>query len=322
MTPLPVHRAHRRAHGHRRNRLRWRSLLRARANERCQFEASPYRYDWPYRWAREIKHRGALLLHHAQEPPSPGRPSAYGVGDWVRVKEASAIRATLDPADRLRGLRFTTEQWGYCGHIHQVERVVRQILDDAGGTRAISGTVALRGGVCDGPDGSGGCGHSCSLYFRDEWLEPAEADVADPPQTLATARVKSLAEITATLDRHGQADGIPFTANMASFAGGAFAVLHKLEDRFPLPHWKRPRADFYILDGVRCNGEPLGGACDRNCALLWHRSWLEFDGASGDLAPFSPTESAKPVPGAAHPAGQATEETPEPAHPVPSHAER
>jgi hypothetical protein len=40
---------------------------------------------------------------------------------------------------------------------------------------------------------------------------------------------------------------------------------------------RKPTARWHILDGLRCDGSPLGsgGPCDRWCPLLWHESWLE-----------------------------------------------
>jgi len=205
------------------------------------------------------------------------------VGDWVRVKAPEAIRATLDDAARLRGLWFTTNQSAYCGHTYQVERVVRRILGDDFRVRSISGTVALAGAVCDGLDGSVGCGRACSLFFRDEWLEPS-ADLADARTLSLVVRVKPLEEIESTLDRNGRLEGISLSNEMAAYSGNLYQVLRKVEDLWvELPHWKKRRGEWYVLDGVRCSGEPLGseGACDRNCGLLWHRAWLDFNGLEG-----------------------------------------
>jgi len=271
----------------RRGRVNLRSILRARPRERCQFENSFYRYDWPYNLLRGVRHRTLLFLLHTQGPVGRGRPSSYQVGDWVRVKDPEAIRATLDSEDRLRGLWFTTDQWAYCGRTYPIERIVGRMLDDDGRMRSISRTVALAGAVCDGPDGSIGCGRACSLYFRDEWLEPSSAAAAEAPQRQLTARVKPLVEIEATLDRRGRLGGISFSPEMAAYTEKHWTVLRRAEDLWiELPRWKKPRGEWYVLDGVRCSGQVLGGdgACDRNCGFLWHRAWIEIDVAmTGDL---------------------------------------
>lgn len=260
-----------------------RSILRARPRERCQFENSFYRFDWPYNLLRAVRRGTLLFVRQAQGPVGQGRSSSYQVGDWVRVKNADAIRATLDSEERLRGLRFTANQWAYCDRTYQVERIVRRILNDDGRMRSISCTVALAGAVCDGPDGSVGCGRACSLYFRDEWLERSSATAAETRQGRPTARVKPLVEIEATLDRRGRLGGISFSPEMAAYTEKQFPVLRRAEDVWiELPRWKEPRGEWYVLDGVRCSGQVLGGdgACDRNCAFLWHRAWLEMDVAT------------------------------------------
>jgi hypothetical protein len=263
-----------------------RSVLRARPRERCQFENSFYVRDWPYNLARGARHAVLLFLRHAERPVAQGRPSSYQVGDWVRVKDAGAVRATLDSRDCLRGLRFTAVQSAYCGRTYRVERALRRILDDSGRPRSISGTVALAGTVCDGPDGSTGCGWSCSLSFRDEWLEPSSAALAEAPRQLPAARVKPLAEIEATLDRRRRPDGISFQAGMAEHAGKRYPVLRRVEEHGGLPRWKRQRGEWYVLDGVRCRGLPLGaeGACDRSCGLLWITQERSQDGLPDGVA--------------------------------------
>ncbi len=277
-------------------------LLRSRSRERCQFEGAPYRYPWPYSWARPLKHAFTMWLRHGQRPVGQGRPAGYQVGDWVRVKDADAVRATLDADDRLRGLWFAVNQWGHCGRTYQVERVVRRMLTDSLWARPVSATVALAGATCDSPDGSPGCGRACSLYFREEWLEPASGpgeparpvtgeggtglaigsqDQAAHGARHGRATVRTPGEIRATLDRHGRRDGVVFSENMWAYCGQAHQVARPLEHLTPLPAWKRPAGEWFILDGVRCDGSPLGGAgaCDRNCALFWHRDWLVLEEA-------------------------------------------
>ncbi|MGH9104911.1 MAG: hypothetical protein ACRDZX_03565, partial [Acidimicrobiales bacterium] len=250
-----------------------------------------YSYEWPYSLARAVKHGALLLYHHAQRPAPRGRASLYQVGDWVRVKEAAAVRSTLDRNGRLRGLPYAVSQWAYCGGTYQVERVVRRMLGDDGWVKAISGTVVLADVVCNVTDHPRGCQRCCSLYFRDEWLEPSTPQVATrylagPSST--TARVKSLPEIMATLDAKGRLDGMSFSVEeMAEHVGEEYPVLRKLSPSGDIPGWKKPCGEWYVLEGARCRGRPLGGdgACDRNCSLLWHRSWLEIGGpAAGEGA--------------------------------------
>jgi hypothetical protein len=245
--------------------------------ERCQFENTIYRYPFPLGAARAVKRR----VQRGAAPRSnggDGAPSRFAVGDRVRVKDAAAIRATLDAANRLRGLAFTDEQWASCAQTFAVETQVLRMMDDAGRMRPISRTVALGGVTCDGPARTGGCGRACPLLYRDEWLEPSTSEVAAPPERRTYARVKPLNEIMRTLDDDGRRDGIMFSPAMARFAGARVPVYKRVRAADPT-WWRRPGAPWYILEGVRCLGEPLGGEgpCHRGCGLLWHEQWLELE---------------------------------------------
>ncbi|HZD66518.1 MAG TPA: hypothetical protein VE152_10520, partial [Acidimicrobiales bacterium] len=145
--------------------------LPRRQLERCQYTTPPYRWSWPLgaiRWGRLLRARVPEVV---SGPPRLGRPSGFEEGEWVRVKPAEEIRATLDATGSLRGLWFTEGQWSYCGRTFQVDRVVRRMLDDQYRMRSISRATALSGVTCQGLDGRSGCGRHCALLFRDEWLE-------------------------------------------------------------------------------------------------------------------------------------------------------
>ena len=194
------------------------------------------------------------------------------------------MQATLDERGRLRGLRFTDRQWSYCGSVRVVDRVVRRMLDDEDRMVSISRAVTLAGVTCDGADGIPGCGRACALIFKDEWLEPAPEGEEPPPRPHARhARVKPPQEILDTIGVDGRLDGIAPAPEMLRLGGRRIAVARKLEmtDQWPeaaegLPP---PRDEWYVLDGVRCGGGVLGraGPCDRQCALIWHASWLELE---------------------------------------------
>ncbi|HEX3462425.1 MAG TPA: hypothetical protein VHS78_00045 [Candidatus Elarobacter sp.] len=248
--------------------------------ERCQFESSVYRYPGPFKTLRSLRRAVRRFPDRYAMARGEGKPSRYAAGDWVRVCDAEAIRATLDANGTLRGLAFTAEQWAYCGKTFRVDAVVRRMMNDYGRMTRVSRTVGLDGAACDGPHRDGGCGRSCALLFRDEWLEPSSAALAEPRAHARYARVRPLAEIRATLDARGARDGIAFCAAMERYAGQRFPV-HKRVQATAVTWWRRPGAEWYILDGLRCRGESLTteGPCHRGCGLLWHRDWLELDPA-------------------------------------------
>ncbi len=87
-------------------------------------------------------------------------------------------------------------------------------------------------------------------------------------------QVRSRAEILATLDDHGQLDGMPFMPEMLKFCGRQFKVLkvaHKACDTV-FPVRMRTVADAVHLD-LRCDGSGHGG-CQAGCLIYWKEAWL------------------------------------------------
>ncbi|HWT04349.1 MAG TPA: hypothetical protein VN224_01200 [Xanthomonadales bacterium] len=253
-------------------------MMAALFRERCQFENSIYRYAPLLGELRRVKRAARRFPDRFTKRAGEGKPSCYAPGDWVRVKDADAVRATLDANDALRSLPFTDVQWAYCGRTFQVETVVRRMMNDSGRMRTVGRTVALAGVTCDGPRADAGCGRACPLLFRDEWLAPCSPDRAEPLRYERYARVKPLAAILATLDRDGRRDGVMFSAGMDRFAGARLPV-HKRVEPIAARFWRRAGGEWYVLAGARCSGDVLNGdaPCHRGCGLLWHRDWLELD---------------------------------------------
>jgi 2-polyprenyl-6-methoxyphenol hydroxylase-like FAD-dependent oxidoreductase len=107
------------------------------------------------------------------------------VGDWVRVKSADEVRATLDAGSRNRGLTFEPEMTRYLGHVHRVSQVVERIIDERKGKMVrLDRTVVLDQVHCQGL-----CNKACPrknpLFWREAWLErvdaPAAASRSDEP---------------------------------------------------------------------------------------------------------------------------------------------
>ena len=258
--------------------------------ERCQFEESPVARPEPLRWARAGIFWSRRLVYERAGPPPLGAPSRFRTGDCVRVKDPTEVRSTLDTGNKTRGLLFTDEQWSYCSGTYRVAKVVRRMLDDQWRMRPISEAVVLTGVTCDGADGAHGCGRSCALIFKDEWLESSSLLPPDQARaSLGEARIRSIDEIQATLGADGRLDGM----SPPHLAGDLSGTLHKVSRTWdividhPSPFRSEPRARWYILQDVRCDGSVLGpgGPCDRWCPLLWHESWLDVTTAT------SPTNS-------------------------------
>ena len=91
-------------------------------------------------------------------------------GDWVEVKSAEEIRATLDWRGMVRGLYFMDEMWRYCGQRFRVlKRMERLMVERTGEMRKIKNTVLLDGTVCDGASHEN-CDATCQHLWREVWL--------------------------------------------------------------------------------------------------------------------------------------------------------
>jgi len=93
-------------------------------------------------------------------------------GDWVEVRSAKEIFATLDSQGKSRGLRFTPEMLKFCGKRFRVYKKLDKILLEATGERRKikTPTVLLEGVICDGK-AHGGCDRSCFCFWREAWLK-------------------------------------------------------------------------------------------------------------------------------------------------------
>lgn len=101
-------------------------------------------------------------------------------GDWVTVRPAEEILATLDRDARLDGLPFQPEMLAYCGRRLQVAKVAHKTCDStpnrAGGRRMYD-TVHLQGARCDGSRHDG-CQADCVFFWKEAWLTRADSHVA------------------------------------------------------------------------------------------------------------------------------------------------
>ncbi len=92
-------------------------------------------------------------------------------------------------------------------------------------------------------------------------------------------RVRPISEISATLDRDGAFERLPFMPEMLPFCGHTFGVLMRAEIACAhgLPAGERPlrRLDHsVVLEGLRCDGSFHGG-CQLGCMFIWKETWLE-----------------------------------------------
>jgi hypothetical protein len=93
-------------------------------------------------------------------------------GDWVRVKSARQILATLDEHARLDDMPFMPQMFQYSDRTFRVYRRAHKTCDtvNRSGGRRLRDTVHLEL-RCDG-EAYGGCQAGCLIFWKTAWLEP------------------------------------------------------------------------------------------------------------------------------------------------------
>ncbi len=107
------------------------------------------------------------------------------------------------------------------------------------------------------------------------------SDKASPSATLNLlpgewVEVRSIDEISQTLDENKKYKGVIFMPEMESFCGKKYKVFKKveiikLESTMEIRKLTTPPV---LLEGVYCNGEYHEG-CDRACFHFWMDPWLK-----------------------------------------------
>ena len=103
-------------------------------------------------------------------------------------------------------------------------------------------------------------------------------------------RVRSQAEILATLDQRGCLQGLPFMPQMLDACGKEFRVTkraHKLCDTVHGTGGRR-LLGAVLLDDLRCDGRMHGG-CEMECMIVWKDAWLERVDDDGQPRTAPPT---------------------------------
>jgi len=107
-------------------------------------------------------------------------------GEWVEVRSAGEILATLDDNGTLDGLPFMPEMLQYCARRFRVYKSAHKTCDtiERYTIRRMERTVHLDGQRCDGT-AHGECQASCLLFWKEAWLRrvegPGEGESSPPP---------------------------------------------------------------------------------------------------------------------------------------------
>ncbi|MGE0757385.1 MAG: hypothetical protein AB7O38_10205, partial [Pirellulaceae bacterium] len=108
-------------------------------------------------------------------------------GDFVDVRSAEEILATLDERGSLRGLPFMPEMLDALGGRYRVSRRVEhfsfdgdELCGDESSVRAFANNdvVILENVRCSGA-AHGQCKRGCTIFWRESWLRPTTAN--SPP---------------------------------------------------------------------------------------------------------------------------------------------
>ena len=108
---------------------------------------------------------------------------------------------------------------------------------------------------------------------------------APAPHVGDLVRIRSLEEISATLDANGCLDGLPFMPEMAKFCGSTGTVYRQVDKVYDYGGRKdlRRMKDAVLITGLRCDGAAHDG-CQARCYLLWKSAWITPVGASARSA--------------------------------------
>ena len=87
-------------------------------------------------------------------------------------------------------------------------------------------------------------------------------------------RVRSAAEIFATLDAEGTLDGLPFMPEMIKYCGRTLSVGQRADATCAGDGVLRRMRDAVHLTNIRCDGSAHGG-CQAACLMYWKEAWLE-----------------------------------------------
>jgi hypothetical protein len=130
---------------------------------------------WLYDAWASIVGTGPFPLRHGSLVKTPSAELALQPGEWVRVKSHDEILATLDSANRNRGLFFDVEATRFCGKTFRVLQRVTRILDERSGEMLHfkNPCIVLEQVYCSGELSKYRvfCPRAIYPYWREIWLE-------------------------------------------------------------------------------------------------------------------------------------------------------
>jgi hypothetical protein len=104
-------------------------------------------------------------------------------GEWVEVRSADEILASLDETCALDGLPFMPEMLPYCGKTFRVQKSAHKTCDtiELYVIRRMANAVHLEELRCDG-SGHDGCQAKCLIFWNEAWLKRVDRRSGDSAQ--------------------------------------------------------------------------------------------------------------------------------------------
>jgi hypothetical protein len=129
---------------------------------------------------------GPMRLAVRESGKERRQSASLRAGDWVEVRSAADILATLDDRGCVDNLPFMPEMLQYCGLRFRVLKSAHKTCDTIRSYRgrAMANAVHLDHLRCDGA-AHGGCQARCLLFWNRAWLIPVEAPARGPIATPA-----------------------------------------------------------------------------------------------------------------------------------------
>lgn len=131
-------------------------------------------YDRAHRWLTG-KPAPQVAGQVASGEATPSKALDLQPGEWVRVRQPAEIAATLNSANKNRGMWFGPEQEPFCGETFRVRRRVTRIIDERTGRMLTMRTpcITLEGVVCPAYYSEQRllCPRAITPYWRENWLE-------------------------------------------------------------------------------------------------------------------------------------------------------
>lgn len=120
-------------------------------------------------------------------------------GDWVEVRTADEILATLDDAQSLEGLPFMPEMLRHCGKRFRVSKSAHKTCDtiETYTIRRMANAVHLEDLRCGG-EAHGGCQAGCLLFWKEAWLKC----VSGPPDSVSSSSGSSITGTSLDVAKH------------------------------------------------------------------------------------------------------------------------